>query len=112
MFSIDNINWHDGLLESITISMSSINGITRCIDINVRIYITSDAIERSLTKLHFTDVENVVLNCDLLELQDNISAGNISNGYLKQTIQGQNLLRIYLIDGYIEIIYGGVSEAT
>lgn len=112
MTNIENLNWHDGILEGITLALGAKIKVAKDLIVDVSIYPTHDAKTRNFLQLHFKDVVCVLINCDLNELEDNKNAGNISNGYVKENNSGVMVFRLYLVDGYIEIIYGSVILTT
>lgn len=95
---IDNIYWHDGkILET---KFVTDYGSKPCFIISAELYEEHhQASYRNRYSITCEDVKSFNFNCDVDELIDNESAGNISNGYMKD-----NVLRIYFCDGYLEIM--------
>lgn len=112
MTSIEDLNWHDGILEGITLALGAKVKVAKDLTVAVSIYPAPDAKARNFLQLDFKDVACVLINCDLNELEDNKNAGNISNGYVKKNNSGMRVFRLYLVDGYIEITYGSVILTT
>jgi hypothetical protein len=93
----EHIEWHDGNLFDVKIQIDY-NGESNIVII-VELYEEPiNAVNRDRYLITCKNLFSFNFNCDVEELFDNKSAGNISNGYLKD-----NTLRIYLCDGYIEI---------
>jgi len=95
--NIESIDWHDGILETMSVEKDFV--------ISVLIYSTEDAKSRSFLKLQFKGVKSILFTCDKSELEINLNAGNISNGYVKKNNSGAMIFRLYLVDGYIEVTY-------
>ncbi len=101
---IQDLYWHDGILENVGVALGMKHQATEALTLAVSLYPTEDAKKRTLMNLNFLGVSRLSINCDLNELKDNRGAGNISNGYVKQSEpDGENVFRLYLVDGYIEL---------
>ncbi len=94
---IDEIYWHDGNLVDISIQIDN-KGKSKLIVI-ANFYENEQSSKRSRYKLTCQDVVKSNLNIDMIELKDNMFAGNISNGYLKSSA-----LWLYFTDGMLEVI--------
>jgi len=94
---IDNLNWHDGNLLDFSYAMNS-KGKTELILI-FALYKNYDS-ERTLkVRVTCKKIKSFDINLDMDELKDNMLAGHIANGYIKD-----NCLWIYFMDGLIKII--------
>lgn len=93
---IDEIYWHDGNLVDISIQIDE-KGKSKLIVI-ANFYENEQSSERIRYKVTCKNVVKCNLNLDVVELKDNIFAGNISNGYLKSSA-----LWIYFTDGVLEV---------
>ena len=94
---IDNLLWHDGILLDISYSMDT-KGKAEIILI-ADLYKDYNSPRELKVKITCKKIKTCDLNLDIDELKDNIFAGNIANGYLKN-----NCLWIYLSDGLIKIV--------
>ena len=108
MQKLNSFYWHDGLLEDVHFSVGKNSSH---ILLKVQVYAGSEAPHRKGFELRFTGVTSCVFSCDVNELMDNLSAGNISNGYAKDLKQEEGLFvyRMYLSDGYVEIVSKSVE---
>jgi len=91
----DSFFWHDGNVSALNYTTK--NKITT-LKIEAAFYAHDLASERSEYTLSCQDVTKFNHIVDFNEINDNSSAGSISNGYLKG-----NTLWLYLSDGIIEI---------
>ncbi len=94
--AINNLNWHDGVLLDVTFAMSKKGKSS--VELNVLLYGHEHARERSICHIKCDDVTRFNSTLDARELNDNLRAGNISNGYLKG-----DTIWVYFVDGLIEI---------
>ena len=94
--SLDNLNWHDGNLAGISFAINKKGKSTLVIE--AAFYKDAQAPSRDNYKIICDSVlkHNIVLSSK--ELAENMFAGNISNGYLKN-----NTLWVYFIDGVLEV---------
>jgi hypothetical protein len=108
MDKLNSIYWHDGLLDDIHVSIGKDKSF---IQLKVRVYGDPESSSRDSLDVRFLDVSSCLFSFDVNELLDNLSAGNISNGYSKISNEELRLFtyRMYLSDGYIEIISKGVE---
>jgi len=94
---IENICWHDGKIYE-TKFVADYDS-KPCFIISAELYKEPDHTpSRDRYSITCENVKSFNFNCDVDELIDNESAGNISNGYMKD-----NVLRIYFCDGYLEV---------
>lgn len=105
MDGFNKIYWHDGILEDIRLSMHEATGE---IVVMVSVYGSGEAPSREKKEVRFVSVESCMIACDINELLDNKTAGNISNGYSKllnaPSEEDGLVCRLYLSDGYIQIV--------
>lgn len=92
----DDFMWHDGILVDIIFSMN--NKGNSLVKITALFYKNNQERDRQLYQIICESVSRFNTSIDSLELKNNLCAGNISNGYLKK-----NILRLYLLDGMIEV---------
>lgn len=98
---VSSIDWHDGiLLEIKTTFKESHFNITLFTDI----YKHEDIREKMIVE--FSNVDNLVLAMDSVELIDNHKSGNISNGYIKK-IKNKKTYKffLYLSDGMLSMSF-------
>lgn len=98
---VSSIDWHDGiLLEIKTTFKESHFTITLFTDI----YKHEDIREKMIVE--FSNVDNLVLAMDSVELIDNHKSGNISNGYIKK-IKNKKTYKffLYLSDGMLSMSF-------
>jgi hypothetical protein len=88
--------WHDGNLANITYSINR-RGRAKLI-IEASFYKDNDAPKRETYKITCNNVSRHNITLDTKELAENMFAGNISNGYVKD-----NTLWLYFSDGLIQI---------
>jgi hypothetical protein len=93
---IDDVYWHDGNLVDVSIQIGK-KGKSKLIVI-ANFYENEQSSERSRYKVTCKDLIKSNLNLDMVELKDNMFAGNISNGYLKNST-----LWLYFTDGTLEV---------
>lgn len=102
---LDSIQWHDGILDDICFSMGKDKGN---IELKVRVYDNEQSPSRRRLKINFTGVLSFQISCDINELLDRLSPGNISGGYFKASRDGGRSsfpnFHLYLFDGYIHIL--------
>lgn len=94
---VENIEWHDGNILEAKFEIDY--NEKSCFVISAEFYeepINTPNRDRYIIRCE--NLKSFNFNCDVEELFGNQSAGNISNGYLKD-----NVLRIYFCDGYLEI---------
>ena len=92
---LENFLWHDGNIKSLNYSIGKAGA---SLEIEGEFYSSSESRQRTnytITCKKVTRFNNVI---DFVEIQDNLLAGSVSNGYLKE-----NTLWLYLTDGFIEI---------
>lgn len=94
---IEKIEWHDGNLFEAKFE-TDYQGKSRIVIIAEFYKEPINAANRDRYIITCNKVISFHFNCDVEELFENESAGNISDGYIKE-----NILRIYLCDGYLEI---------
>lgn len=93
--SLDDFIWHDGNILSLSYSVSKDSA---SIKIEAEFYSTPTAKNRDRYTIDCDGVTRFNSLVDFVEVLDNFSAGSIANGYFKQ-----GTLRLYLIDGVVEI---------
>ena len=92
---LENFIWHDG---NITALNYSIHKTGASLEINAQFYSTIESRERDKFTIKCTGVTRFNNVVDFEQIIDNLSAGSVSNGYVKE-----NTLWLYLTDGIIEI---------
>lgn len=95
--NIDKINWHDGNLSEVTYQIN-MDGVAE-VKMLAYFYSDEDAHERDKYTINCYGVTKHNLILDSKELKDNVSAGNISNGYLKE-----KSLWVYFTDGVLVVV--------
>lgn len=97
---LNEIEWHDGVfLES---RLSCKDG---SVDLTVLVIIYKDNKRRELN-VEFINIENLTMTMDVVELNDNRNAGNISNGYVKKFSNNSKYkFFLYCTDGYINLTF-------
>ncbi|GHA14763.1 hypothetical protein [Arenicella xantha] len=93
--SLENFIWHDGNIESLNYSVAK-TGVSLVIE--GEFYSSSESKQRDKYLITCDNVTRFNNMADFEEILDNLSAGSVSNGYLKE-----NKLWLYLSDGVIEI---------
>jgi hypothetical protein len=94
--AINNLFWHDGNLLDALFSIDKRG--TSFVKITASLYKDEQSSNRTSFQINCEGVSRFSSMLDANELKDNMSAGNISSGYLKE-----NTLWIYLSDGLIEV---------
>jgi len=93
---INKVFWHDGLLTSMSLDIDK-SGKSKLV-LTAELYDDGESAKRNRYKLSCKGVVRSNLALDFIELKDNMFAGNISNGYLKN-----NTLWLYFSDGMLEV---------
>ncbi len=93
---INKIYWHDGILVDVSFQIDE-KGKSKLIVV-ANFYESEQSSKRSRYKLSCLDISKYNLSLDAVELKDNMFAGNISNGYLKNST-----LWLYFTDGILEV---------
>jgi hypothetical protein len=93
--SLDSFNWHDGNIHSLHYSIEK-SGVS--LEIEGEFYSSLESNQRDKYLITCCNVIRFNNAVDFKGIVDNLSAGSISNGYLKE-----NTLWLYLNDGIIEI---------
>lgn len=94
--SLNDLFWHDGNLIDVTFSIG--NKGRSVVQITALFYKDEQAPSRDVYQIKCEDVLRFNSMLDVTGLKDNLFAGNISNGYMKD-----NTLWIYFTDGLLEI---------
>jgi|TARA_B100000745_G_scaffold7131_1_gene5985 hypothetical protein len=91
------IEWHDGKLGNVEFMPNS-NGSSG-INISLELYDDYESSDsRDSYTLQCKDISRFICTLDVKELNENASAGNISNGFLHD-----GLLRLHLCGGLLEV---------
>lgn len=99
---VESFYWHDGILTNFPFSLSDIPSVL----ISVKLYENQNAVDRKSVTLQFNDVEHTSFSVNSFELNDNQSAGNISNAYCKKILDSNRFqFFMYLVDGYISFAF-------
>jgi len=93
---INNLFWHDGNIVNINSTFNKKGKGTTIIV--VALYKSNLSKKRNIYRIKCQKSEKVIVSLDAKELKENLTAGNINNGYLKE-----NTLFIYLFGGMIKI---------
>lgn len=99
---INDVEWHDGILLDTQVIFK--NGYCNMI-LSVDVYNNNEKRREKLT-VEFINIEDLILTLDAIELNDNRSAGNVSNAYIKK-IDGKGKYKffLYLSDGYLNLAF-------
>ena len=93
---ISNLTWHDGNLVDINSTFNKKGNATTTLI--VALCKNNQSKKRNFYKIECQKSKKVIVSLDPKELKDNLTAGNINNGYLKK-----NTLYVYLFGGMIKI---------
>ena len=104
--TIEQLIWHDAQLVSVSPTVCGDASTTITVVLNA--YPDDDARIRETFYVECLRVERCAIVLDFVELQDNRSAGNIANGYVKR-FGKKKLLRVSLMDGYIDVICAAIE---
>lgn len=94
--TLNNLLWHDGNLTRIAFSIDRKGKSS--VTLSVFLYLDENAPDRRPYQVECQGVSRFNCTLDTAELKDNMSAGNISNAYLKNTT-----LWLYFTDGMLEV---------
>ncbi len=94
----ENFEWHDGILQEICIL-----GTGR-VKVICDLYPDESAASRVRLSFLCTEVKSAANLIDFTALLNNKWAGNINNGCIETHPGGSTTLKIFLNDGYLEII--------
>ena len=94
--ALDNFFWHDGNLIDVSFTINK-KGAS-AVQITALFYKDGQAKGRETYQIKCDGVSRFNCTLDSEELENNMFAGNISNGYLKE-----DALWIYVTDGILEI---------
>lgn len=94
--ALNNLFWHDGNLLDISFSIDNKGKST--LRMTALFYKDEDAPLRARYEIKCEGVLRFNSTLDSAELKNNMLAGNISNGYLKD-----NSLWVYFADGVLEV---------
>lgn len=95
----DEISWHDGQIRSIILERDEQERSSYGIRIEADVYQSMESGTRVRISIQFSEIKTATMSHNISEMEDNLSAGNISNGYKK----GNSNYIIYLVDGYLDI---------
>ena len=105
LVDFDEIIWHDGQLITIVPEMGE--GTSK-LAIHLNVYPNDDASSRECIIVECSGVKRCAIVLDFFELLDNQNAGNVAGGYVKRRKRNK-LLRISLMDGYIDVTCKSVT---
>ena len=94
----DDLEWHDGILREIRILG------TGAIQVICDLYPDHAATSRMQMSFQCFRVKSVANLIDFTALLDNQCAGNINDGRIETHPDGHTTLKLFLNDGYLEII--------
>jgi hypothetical protein len=100
----DEQQGHDAQLEAIAIDV-----LGRIVTLRLSSYPAQDARERDAIEIVFTNVEQVQSIADLVELEDNHSAGNVNQWHVAD---GAGTSYFYLIEGCLAVTAGNAPTIT
>lgn len=96
--NINDMEWHDGLLREIHM-LGSGEVLVIC-----ELYPDYASAARIPIRFQCSRVKSAASLIDFAALLDNQQAGNINNGCIETRPDGDSTLKIFLNDGYLEII--------
>lgn len=94
----DDLEWHDGILQEIRILG------TGAIQVICDLYPDHAAASRMQMSFQRSRVKSAANLIDFTALLDNKQAGNINDGRIETRADGCTTLKLFLNDGYLEII--------
>jgi len=94
--ALNNLFWHDGNLVDVSFAIDKKG--KSFLKISALFYLNEDAPSRDAYQIKCESVSRFNCTLDTTELKNNMFAGNISNGYLKD-----GALWIYITDGLLEV---------
>jgi len=94
--TLSEANWHDGRLVEVAFSIDKKG--RSAVRLIVLLYKNEQAPIRDTCQIDCSNVSRFNCTLDALELKDNMAAGNISNGYVKD-----QTLWLYFSDGILEV---------
>jgi len=94
--ALNNLFWHDGNLVDLSFSIDKKG--KSVLHITAHFYKNEHSPTRSAYQIKCDGVLRFKSKLDATELKNNMWAGNIFNGYLKD-----NTLRVYFTDGLLEV---------
>ena len=93
---INNLFWHDGNLIDINSAFNKKGNATTILV--VALYKNNQSKKRNFYKVECQKSDKLIVSLDTKELKNNLTAGNIDNGYIIK-----NTLYIHLFGGIIKI---------
>ena len=94
--ALNNLFWHDGNLVNVSFAIDKKGKAV--VQFTALFYRDEQAPSRHTYQIKCESVSSYTCTLDCAELKDNMFAGNISSGYLKD-----NTLWVYFTDGLLEI---------
>ena len=94
--TLDDLLWHDGNLISLTLGLDKQGNATVALEIDL--YPDEQARQRQRWLIECQKVSRFHCTLDLAALKQNLGAGHVANGYLKD-----KTLWLYFSDGLLEI---------
>lgn len=94
--ALDNLFWHDGNLVDLSFVIDKKG--KSAVQVTALFYTNEQAPSRDAYRIKCEGVSRFNCTLDSVELKNNMFAGNICNGYLKE-----NALWVYFTDGLLEI---------
>jgi len=106
-FSIDDLSWHDGLLLGWSFAARSHGRAS----LSLVFALYPDQVKsrhRQVITIHCEGLRRFAASCDVAELHDNASAGNVMDGCSRDTIREgcsrrDTLLTVLLVDGFVQV---------
>lgn len=102
--SANSLEWHDGVFKGMQIDCSN--------EIIVKIFLDLHRADegRKGMVVEFFNVSDLTSSIDGVEILDNRSAGNVSNGYVKKIGRSNRYkFYLYLSDGFVNLTFNNLK---
>jgi hypothetical protein len=99
--------WHDAVVRGYALKIGDAPD-SSMFELKIDAYPSEESSKRVPVTIEARGLRRLSNTLDLLELADNAGAGNVSNGYIslskrKKNDAGATVLRVYFVEGYLEI---------
>jgi hypothetical protein len=101
------IFWHDGTLDQIRVVGPSRRRLGS-VEIELSLYPTNSSAKRAKFTLVCSGVSQIEMSADMLELQDNASAGNIEDGRIARS-GAKSEVELRLVRGMLKLVAGRIG---
>lgn len=101
--NLNDIAWHDGVLQEISLLGSG------QVKVVCDLYPDKSAAARRRVSFLCSGVKSTASLIDFTALLDNQLAGNISTGCIETHAGGTTTLKLFLSDGYVQIVASGLT---